>query len=217
MSINEDYFKCKDLIFKTLQSNIKKNQDFLKYFEISDDIFSKSLKVEIDKFTKEIKNHKNLFNSTEVEKLIFLENSITNTEDKKFNKLLSVIKNSLSNFNLTLKIEKEKINTENINERNKSNLEYSNSEQFNYDFITNKVQNTFTVYNLNKTSKNEDLNKINEMKNKIINLHLKNEKLKQEKSEIENKLMKFCNLPSDIKKIKEMINAKKAEYLSLNN
>ena len=43
------------------------------------------------------------------------------------------------------------------------------------------------------------------------------EQLKEQKEKLENKIKTFCNLPADIKRIKEMIRQKRNEYDELNS
>jgi hypothetical protein len=46
-------------------------------------------------------------------------------------------------------------------------------------------------------------------------MKLQNLNLKKRKKELENKINKYCNLPTDLKKIKEMIHLKKIELEKL--
>jgi hypothetical protein len=248
--VEDDYIQSKELILNTLINDTDKNKKYLEFFGLGEENFSKSLRSQLDKFVKEIKNNQDLFTFLEKENLIFVNSKFSDDEniDSSICKLelkkLESIRHLIKNLNLKLKIEKEKLNTANINRRNKlitgetNKNSPSNNETFNklnLDFVVNKLQALVDKNSKNKNyNKNNfdelsqgnnldsviidsesSLNKISDLKNKILTLNEKNKILKNQKIDYENKIKKFCNLPSDINKIKEMINLKKEEYLNL--
>jgi hypothetical protein len=251
MEQDEIFLKIKDQICNTLISDNQINKNYLEFFGLGDENFSKSLRSQLEKFIKEIKYNKEIFTTLEKEKLMFIENKANQScseidDDLSIyicnKKNLETLRLNLKNLNLKLKIEKEKIGTENLNKRNKllasekNTLKNDDGFKINFDFVLNKIQ---TIVNQNKNNRNDyrqnlksaslneniceqkpnnssSFEKILSFKNKIIELNEENKILKQEKSEYEKKLNKFLNLPSDLNKIKEMIRLKKEEYSSLN-
>lgn len=252
MEDDENYLKINDQICNTLILDKNINKNYLEFFGLSDENFSKTLRSQLEKFVEEIKYNKEIFTTFEKEKLLFTEftddkpkKTFSQNDDQSIqsmklynNKNLDILLLNLKNLNHKLKIEKEKKSKENLNLANRQTEKNSpiddNTFKINFEFVFSKIQkiinqnqnnrldykeNNYSTTNKNPNHHNHinssDIDHVLSLKKNILELNEKNKNLKQEKLEYEKKLNKFCNLPSDINKIKEMIRLKKEEYLSL--
>ena len=67
--VEDDYIQSKELILNTLINDTEKNKKYLEFFGLGEENFSKSLRSQLDKFVKEIKNNQDLFTFLEKENL----------------------------------------------------------------------------------------------------------------------------------------------------
>jgi hypothetical protein len=128
------------------------------------------------------------------------------------------MKKNIQNMNLKLKILKERLNTESNGPTNSNKInEEDPIKQF--EFIIKRIERIIgedrisSDYDIIKESKLEQVNLIEKMKDEIITSNEDLEKLKIERNNLEKKINMYCNLPSDINRIKAMI-AEKREDLS---
>jgi hypothetical protein len=213
---SSEFEKNKNLIENTIKQECYTIEYYLSQIGICEENLSKSLRSELNEFVCYIKFNKELFLHEEQENFYYIENIEKNNYFPQdcCDANLNLLKSCLQNLNLKLKIENEKLNTP-------QPVDYSNknSQDLTLNFIQNKLENII----INKNTKNQfEYPKLSNFileKNKTEEMKLQNLNLKKRKKELENKINKYCNLPTDLKKIKEMINLKiiELEKLKHNN
>jgi len=201
-----------EIILNTLNYKTNEYKNMLDYFNIQENNFSKSLRIELDEFSKEIKSNKNIFTSVERENLMFLcaNNNSDSAKDKMLTDKLKILKLNLENLNLKLKIScrNNKLTDNEIKIEKNSNFEYLLSKIL--KIIDCADQNQIYSIDLNSEN-NSEIKLVDELENEIIQLNEENKILNMEKLKLEKCLESYCNLPSDINRIKEMIKNKRDE------
>jgi hypothetical protein len=216
---SSDSLKTKEIIFNTLKNVLNKNQKFLNFLNLNQENFSKSLQLELHEFISMCKFNQKIFTTSEKEGIIFLPEQKKVQNSFEFNQL-QIILNEIEEMKLKLKVIKEKINECAEIKKVKEDPITLNKENMNNEIVCKKIEEILDERNISEENrleiKNEELSRLRKFKNEICELYELNEKLKEQKEKLENKMKTFFNLPSDIKRIKEMIKQKREEYDELN-
>ena len=94
----------KDNLIKNLEIDIIKYKDYLQYFSLNTENYSRALQIDLEDFSKKIKENEDFLSSFEKNKLIFIKNDsfIDNVKISNINENLLLTKNILENFKLKL-------------------------------------------------------------------------------------------------------------------
>ena len=214
-----DSYKTKEIIFNTLENDLNKNQKFLNFLSLNHENFSKSLQSELNEFISICKFNQKIFTTLEKEGMIFLPEQKKIENSYVFNEL-QIFLNEIEEMKLKLNVIKEKINENAEIKRMKEDPININKENMNIEIVCKNIEKILDDRNISEENrleiKNEELSRLRKFKNEICELYELNIKLKEQKEKLGNKMKTYCNLPSDIKKIKEMIKQKREEYDQLN-
>lgn len=220
--LNIENEKQNQIILLTLVKQIEKYKQYISLFNLNEENFSKALKIELDVFSKEIKNEENIFNSIEKGGLIFFSDKSFKIQDDSdlFLNRLNLLKSSQEIFNTKLKLMKTKLNSGlNNNDTSLTNV----NPDFDFNFNLNKLKKLISSNDIkvdldgNYDNISKQFNKVEQIRNEIISLNNQSLQLKIEKENLEKRLKSFVNLPSDVNKIKDMIKIKQKEFDEINN
>jgi hypothetical protein len=204
-----EYEKNKKLIENTIKYDCDTLESYLTHIGMSETNLSKSLRSELNNFASYIKYREENFTYAEQQEFYFIENKVISNEQNNHNNM-KFVKSSLQNLNLKLKIENEKLNTKQIDEYSSN----TNSQEINLNFLKNKLE-IITCTSQDSESQLDSLPNFIDAKNKSNELSSLNLYLQKRKQDLQFKINKYCNLPTDLKKIREMINIKKTELEKL--
>ena len=216
-----------------IEQKINYLNSFFSYFYLNKENFSKNIQLQLKLLSPLLKFEKNLLSSIEREKLIFIQNENINkilnygkeeNEDNSINlKNLDILISIMKKFNMDLKYNKEKLSNKYQLNENEFEKELKNA---NFDMLLKIFNEKFDILKDNKQKKeilnevsNDDLDKnkkfVEEKKKEIEEIEKKNEELDLEILNLKKQLNNYKDLPTEIDRMRTLVDIKKEEYKSL--
>ena len=138
----------KENLIKNLESDINKYKQFLQYFSLNTENYSRALQIDLEEFSQKRKESEEFLSTNEKNKLIFIKNESLIDSEKiiNINYNLIIMKRNLENFKLKL------INLKNNLDKNKNNFDkFAFSGEKNLIYIVSELQ-TFKGFKNNPNS-----------------------------------------------------------------
>lgn len=208
-------------IINVLDEKINYFQNFFDYFNLNVENFSKSLQNDLNLITPLIKSNEHIFTSSLKQKLIFDSNDDKKDKEEKNQRYLNIMILMLKKLNLELKTRNEKFlikeEADSIKFKKETNDPVFDKTVEDFRKIEKAYMTNYTTNqtNFDRSQVEKLLNDIGAQKKEIEEIYAKNEEIKQQKKEMEDRLKYYCDLPHDINQIKQLIEIKEEEFKAL--